>query len=262
MLILNREEVCNMDITDMELIGSGAEADVYVWGNKAVKLFKHGRDVTTVRYEAELQSKAQGAGLPVPMIYNTCEIDGRAAIIMEHVKGRTVGETMLENIDKTSYYLELSVDMQIAIHEVDADGFPSQKEKLRENIMATQYLKDDQKHDLVRNLQDLESGGRLCHGDFHVLNLLQSSDGIKIIDWVAASRGSIASDVGRSYLLYLLYRPAIAEVYLDIYCNKSGLSKQEVLTWMPVLAGARLNENVTAADIELLLHIVNSKRAS
>lgn len=109
-------------------------------------------------------------------------------------------------------------------------------------------------------LQDLETGNRLCHGDFHVLNLLQTINDIKIIDWVCASSGSISADVCRTYLLYLLYRPEIAEIYMDIYCGKAGLSKQDVLEWLPVIAGARLNENVTATDVVLLLDLVNGKQ--
>ncbi len=250
-----------MELINAKLIGSGAEADVYLFENKAVKVFKYGRPITDIRYEADLQGRAYRAGLPVPAIYDTCEIDGKAAIIMEHVKGKTIGGIMLENMDKAPYYLEISVDLQIKVHKVNADGFPCQKEKLKNNIISASYLEESQKHKLLCLLQNLESGSSLCHGDFHILNLLQTSDDVKIIDWVCASSGSSASDVCRTYLLYLLYRSEIAETYLDIYCSKSSLSKQEILAWLPVVAGARLNENVTEADIRLLLNIVNGNHA-
>lgn len=250
-----------MDITDMKLIGSGAEADIYLFENKAIKIFNHARSKADACYEAELQSKANRTGLPVPAIYEISEINGKAAIIMEYIKGKTVGDLMLENMNQAPYYLEISVDLQIEVHKVSAHCFPSQKEKLKNNIMATSYLSDIQKHQLLHLLHNMETGSKLCHGDFHVLNLLQTTDDIKIIDWVCASSGSIALDVCRTYLLYLLYRSEIAEIYIDIYCSKSGLSKQEVLEWLPVIAGARLNENVTASDVILLINMVNGEHS-
>ena len=242
----------------MKLIGSGAEADVYLLENKAVKLFKNDRPLEWVHYEAELQSSAHKAGLPVPAIYEVAEIDGKAAIIMEYVKGEPLGEAMLQNMDNAAHYIEISVDLQMAVHKVSADGFPDRKEKLKHNIQNAPYLNDTQKHGLIQLLEALETGSSLCHGDFHVLNLLQTSDDIQIIDWICASGGSAASDVCRTYMLYALYRPGIAEQYVDMYCRKSGLIKQDVFAWLPVIAGARLSENATEADIALLLDMVNA----
>lgn len=88
-----------MDISNMKMIGSGAEADIYLLGNKAIKVFKNVRLQADACYEAELQSKAHKAGLPVPAIYEVSEINGKAAIIMEYVKGKTI-----RGMDYCNYY--------------------------------------------------------------------------------------------------------------------------------------------------------------
>jgi hypothetical protein len=45
-------------------------------------------------------------------------------------------------------------------------------------------------------------------------------------------------------------------MYLQIYCEKSGLVKDEVLQWAPIIAAARLAEIVPSENPERLLKIV------
>jgi len=243
----------------MTLIGSGAQADVYLYEGKALKVFKADYVQANGRYEAELQDKAYKKGLPVPQIYEVIELNGRVAIVMEYVPGKSIGDMMLENMGKAHELLTLSVDVQIQVHKTNADDFPNQKDKFRCNISMNPYLKNEQRQRLLKLLHRFKSDDRLCHGDFHMLNLIETSQGIKIIDWVDASGGSVAADVCRSYLLYLLYRKEIAEAYLDIYCDKANIIKRDVLAWLPIAAGARLNENVTAQDVELLMNLVDGR---
>ncbi|MDD4797679.1 MAG: phosphotransferase [Eubacteriales bacterium] len=111
----------------------------------------------------------------------------------------------------------------------------------------------ERRKNLLRLLESFETDDRLCHGDFHALNLMWTSQGMQIIDWVDAGSGSALADVCRSYLLYLLYRPEIAQLYLEIYCSKANVAKQRVLMWLPVIAGARLSETVKGQDTATLL---------
>lgn len=251
-----------MNISEMTLIGSGAQADIYLCDGKAVKLYKPGADISEGLREAQLQRMAFEKNLPVPEVFGTTEIEGRTAIIMEYVQGRSFGEIMLADVNKALDYLSLSVDIQMRIHTVSVEGFPDQSEKLRSDIQNTTYLSAEQRSELLHNLQQLHSqqeskpDNRLCHGDYHVLNLIQTDSNVKVIDWICASGGSPAADVCRSYVLYLLNMKDIAEVYLDIYCDKAQKDKQEVLNWLPVIAGARLNENVEKHHIEILLGLV------
>ena len=248
-----------MNIKDAILIGSGAQADIYLYENKAVKIYKTECSQGVARYEAELQEKAYKAGLPAPLVYEVIEIDGRSAIVMEFIQGKPLGEIMLEDMERAHEYLGASVDLQIRIHKVNAEGFPSQRDRLKSKIMSNPYLTGGQRERLSRSLRGLPKENQLCHGDYHVLNLLQSGGGIKVIDWIDASGGVATLDVCRSYLIYLLHQREIAEFYLDIYCGKANMPKREVLEWLPVIAGARLSENVTAKDAETLIKLVDGR---
>ncbi|MCL2717922.1 MAG: phosphotransferase [Lachnospiraceae bacterium] len=208
----------NVNINKMTLIGSGAQADIYLYENKAFKIYKNNYMEDEARCEADLQKKAQRAGLPVPLVYDVTDVDGRCAIIMEYIQGKPVGEMLLENMEKAYEYLSLSVDLQIEIHKIHANGFPSQISKLENKIDSAPYLTAEQKQKLLTRLVKLPKDDKLCHGDFHILNIMQCSDGLKIIDWVDASSGSIIADV------CLYYTAKISPKFILIFIAAKQIS--------------------------------------
>jgi aminoglycoside phosphotransferase (APT) family kinase protein len=88
----------------------------------------------------------------------------------------------------------------------------------------------------------MPEGDRLCHGDFHPINVLGEISRPVVIDWPDACRGDPAADVCRSYLLLKLHAEGIADAYLDTYCRISN--GQNILDWLPYVAAARLAEDV------------------
>jgi thiamine kinase-like enzyme len=90
----------------------------------------------------------------------------------------------------------------------------------------------------------MPDGDRLCHGDFHPINVLGEVSRPVVIDWPDARRGDPAADVCRSYLLLRLHAADIAEPYLDAYCRISNVTWEKVLNWLPWVAAARLAEDI------------------
>jgi thiamine kinase-like enzyme len=107
-------------------------------------------------------------------------------------------------------------------------------------------------------LDSLAADEVVCHGDFHPYNIIQTEKGLAVIDWVDATCGSAQADVCRSYLLYLLHGTEVAEAYLHFYCGKANVPKEDVLKWLPILAGARLCEAGRGDDTELLLRLAGA----
>ena len=58
---------------------------------------------------------------------------------------------------------------------------------------------------------------------------------MNIIDWVDASSGDIRADVFRTYLLYAQSHIELAEMYLQIYCNNTDLTRGEIFQWALLL---------------------------
>ena len=79
----------------------------------------------------------------------------------------------------------------------------------------------------------MPEGDRLCHGDFHPINVLGEVSRPVVIDWPDACRGDPAADLCRSYLLLRLHAADIAEPYLDAYCRISKVTWEKVLDWLP-----------------------------
>lgn len=76
----------------------------------------------------------------------------------------------------------------------------------------------------------------------------KTADPCMIIDWMDVTRGDIRLDVCRSYLLYGRVSDEVADLFLSEYCLQSGLEWDDVLRWLPVLAGVRLSEHVGEAE--------------
>ncbi|MDW0117756.1 aminoglycoside phosphotransferase family protein [Sporosarcina thermotolerans] len=212
---------------------------------------------TESSYEADKQRFAHSCGLSVPQVLDVTKIDGKQAIVMEYIKGKTIGELFLENMELAEYYIDISIDIQREIHEIHADSLESMSQKLRHKLESAPQLENRQKEKLLKKLDSMTYEKMLCHGDFHLLNLIMSEDQVTIIDWVDASAGDIRADVCRTYLLYSELSSEVAELYLRLYCEKTGLKKDAILQWSPILAGARLTENVSMESTERLLDIVN-----
>jgi Ser/Thr protein kinase RdoA (MazF antagonist) len=134
----------------------------------------------------------------------------------------------------------------------------SLKSKLATNIAGTGLLDEPLRQILLGRLADMPDGDRLCHGDFHPINVLGQDSQPMVIDWPDACRGDPAADVCRSYLLLKLHAEDIAEPYLDAYCNINNTPRAKILDWLPYIAAARLAEDVPD-DWARLLEIVHAR---
>lgn len=238
-------------------IARGNTANIFLWNNRIIKVFKEYLPPTEARYEANKQKLVFSLGLSVPEIVDVTVIDGKQAIIMEYIKGRTFGSIVSENMSKAEYYMSMSIDVQQEIHSVIADSLEPMSDKLKGQIEQATIIKRKHKDILIQKMDAMSYEKRLCHGDFHLFNLIDSDKKVAIIDWVDSSLGDIRADVCRTYLLYSEVSMELAEMYLHLYCVKSRLSEKEVLQWVPIIAGARLAEHVSQEKSNYLLEIVH-----
>ena len=63
-----------------------------------------------------------------------------------------------------------------------------------------------------------------------------------VLDWNHATQGNASADVARTYLLFCLKDQATADMYLDLFCQKTGTDKKYVQTWLPIVAAAQLSK--------------------
>lgn len=238
-------------------IARGNTAKIYLWENKIVKVFNDFLPDTEVVNEANKQKYAYSCGLPVPEIIDVTKINGNQAIIMEYVKGETLGDLLFKDKDQAEYYMNISINMQVEIHSIIPDAIEGMNVKLYRQIKTVNKLDDRQKSYLLRKLESFTYENKLCHGDFHLYNLIKTDNQVVVIDWDDSSAGDVRADIYRTYLLYSQFSSELADMYLQHYCKKSGLLRSEIFEWAPIIAGARLSESVSTENSERLLEIIN-----
>lgn len=238
-------------------IARGNTAKIYLSDNKIVKVYNDFLPDTESINEANKQKYAYSCGLPVPKILEVTKINGEQAIIMEYVKGETLGDIMLKDKEQAEYYMNISVDMQLEIHSIIPDAIEPMYDKLYRQIETVNKLDKRQKSYLLQKLESFTYENRLCHGDFHLFNLIMTDNQVVVIDWVDSSAGDIRADIYRTYLLYSQFSSELADMYLRLYCEKSGILRSDVFQWAPIIAGARLSESVSSENSERLMEIIN-----
>lgn len=155
-------------------IATGNTAELYLQHGKIVKLYHPQFPEGAAEYEANKQKIACSCGLCVPQILEVTHYNGRQAIVMEYVKGPTLGALIRQNPSLANRYLSLCTDMQLELHIKIAVGLEAMKGKLQRQLQAATVLDSDLQQKLLTRLAQMPMELRLCHGDFHMFNLIQS----------------------------------------------------------------------------------------
>jgi hypothetical protein len=161
-----------MDETIGPLLAVGNVAEIFEWSSRVVKLYKSTGAKPAAFREAALQAAAEAMGLPVPGVWSVQEIGGRWGLVFDRVRQASFAEQMLTNSDDVPRYLECTVRLHMRIHAQRAVQFAGLNVRLAANIAATRLLGERRKQDLLRGIADMADGERLCHGDFHPMNVL------------------------------------------------------------------------------------------
>jgi aminoglycoside phosphotransferase (APT) family kinase protein len=240
-------------------IAKGNTGSIYRQGDRIIKVLREELPESEADREAAKQRYAHACGLPVPEIYEIIRVGDRPAIVMAHIEGSTLGDLLLRDRSMADEYMALSVDLQLKIHALSAPGIERMEDKLCRQIEAAICLSPDRRQALCAQLKSMQYDRRLCHGDYHVFNLILGEGGVTVIDWVDASAGDPRADACRTYMMYAGFSGELAELYLGLYLKKSGLSRAEIDRWAPIVAAARLSENLAPCEMARLLAIANEQ---
>jgi aminoglycoside phosphotransferase (APT) family kinase protein len=243
---------------DLEVIGQGATTKIYRDGSTAIKLYVNAPP-DEAENEAERQRFAYEAGLPVPAVYGVRRLgDNITALDMEYINGTPLMQPKMDKNERNEA-IHLLAKLQCEVHKIHADSLPKQTDRIAWKIKNTVHLDNQMKDKLISLLMELtDKTACLCHGDFHPLNILYDGKRHWIIDWVDATAGNPLANVCRTYLIFKQHMSRSAGIYLREFCKESGSSQIAVLAWQPVIAAARLNENMDDKSRKWLLEIASN----
>ena len=214
---------------------------IYRDGDLCIKVFNTPEySKEGVLNEALNQARIETTGLDVAKIHEVTMVDGKWAIVIDYIPGKTLAQLMEENPDKLDEYLNLFVDLQISIHEKKCPTLTRLKDKMRNKISLT-TLDATTKYELHTRLEGMPKHNKVCHGDFNPSNIIITPDGTPfILDWAHATQGNAAADAARTYLLFSLAgAKETAAYYMKSFCKKSDTAMQYVQKWLPIVAASQ-----------------------
>lgn len=213
---------------------------IYQDGERCLKVFAEGYSKSDVLNEALNQARVEETGLNIPKILEVTVFEKKWAIVSEFIKGKTLDQLIQENPNKKDEYFDLFVNLELEMHEKKCPLLTKIKDKMSRKISLTDFSATT-RYDLHTRLEGMPKHNKVCHGDFNPSNIIITDDGTPyIIDWSHATQGNASADAARTYLLFCLNGKAEdANIYLDLFCQKSDTAKQYVQKWMPIVAASQ-----------------------
>ncbi|MBI5651398.1 MAG: phosphotransferase [Chloroflexi bacterium] len=248
-------------------IAEGRTAEIFAWrDHQVLKLYHEWCPPEWIEYELKIARITQNLGLPVPAVGEIVAVNARRGLVYERIEGVSLNETLNTKPWELFRGVRVLADLHAAIHGCAAPELPSQREGFARSIRNAPALPADLKSAALRALDAMPDGDQLCHGDFHPGNVLMTARGPIVIDWMTAKRGNPIADVARTLLLLTTGEPSnafarwlvarvrelIKSCYLRQYDEHRALDPAQLARWMPIVAAARLNENIVEERDQVL----------
>lgn len=216
--------------------------EVFRDGDKTIKLFVENYSKANILNEALNQARVEeGTDLSVPKLIEISRIDNRWALVSEYVEGTTLDKLMKEHPEKEDEYLNWFVDIQLYILSKEVHSLNRIKDKYKRLINEAENISNDARYELLQRLDGMKDHKKLCHGDYNPSNVVIKPDGTAcILDWAHVTQGNASADAARTYLLFSIEgKENLADKYLNLFSEKSGIVKSNIQRWIPIVAAAQ-----------------------
>ena len=246
----------------------GRTANVYDWQDGCIlKLYHDWCPPDWAETELRTARAITEAGIPAPGVFELIELNNRRGIVYERIKGISMLRDMNTHPWTLLRHARTLAELHVRIHGLSVAGIQSYRDGLGYTIKRAPYLEDNLRQKALERLASLPDGDRVCHGDFHPGNVLITDQGPIVIDWVTACSGNPWADVARTSMILIigakaagrqvhpLVRSLIAlfhRSYLKRYRELKPDQGRELRQWVPVIAAARLDEQITPERAGLL----------
>lgn len=265
-------------------LGVGANAEVFEYGSgRVIKLFYDRARAHGIQWEYRRSLAVWELGLPVPRPYGIVDIGERPGLVMERIDGASLAESLFIRGDvgalRTMAHLLHRVH-SIAPEQARATGLRPPKADLAWTVYRNEELTDAEKRAIAHVLAELPDGDHVCHGDFHMLNVLMRGGEPVLIDWQGAFLGDAALDV-MWMLLILRYavvpegmmpapliqafydsRAEFERIFFEEYHRLTGMTMEQVEAWFLPCAVSRLWSDLHPAEHDAILAEIRRRCAA
>jgi uncharacterized protein (TIGR02172 family) len=267
-------------------IAYGRTAEIYAWHQTQVlKLFYPWFGLENIENEARINRAIHASGLPTPAVGEIIHLNDRYGLEYERVYGASMWKMFQHKPWRVLQYSRRQAELHASVHAIRIQTqLPSQREILENNIRHAEALSAQLQKKALAALKAMPGGDRLCHGDFWPGNILVTAQREFIIDWIHAAYGNPLADLARTTNLVLGFigtsqvkRPflsygssktgaiknsllqvfcrTIYPVYLNYYFTLCPGDRNEYLRWLPIIAAARLSDNIPELEHMLISQV-------
>lgn len=258
-----------MTIRDLgKPLAVGGTAEVYEWKpGWILKLYFDRYEPGIADFERGIAAAICATGLRVPAVGEIVNINGREGLLYQKCEGEPMGEDLAKHPWRIVSYARTLAELHAEMHAkpMQADILPLRR-RLEYKIRDAKPLPENLRTAALKALERMPDGDCLCHGDFHLGNIMLSQPEPTIIDWIDASIGSPLADVARTSILaqgMVAAEPQFSrfqryglrimhDVYLKHYFQLRPGGWDEYRRWLPIVAAGRLNEGITGWEPFLL----------
>lgn len=242
-------------------VGVGNTAEVFDYAEgKVVKLYFPYYPKECIDLEFKNSQLMNHFPLPLPKSYELIKEDGRYGIVYDKVAGVPLTEVLLKTLDLEKY-LTIFASLHKRILAEKAPSAISIRELLIGNIKKAAELSDRAKETLLSLFSHLPEEDNLCHGDYHLGNVLIDGDHYTLIDFYNIAKGHPYFDIARTvYLTELTPAPEDAadkeemmrlkKMVTDIYLQKMGIEREALNDYLLVTVAARFAELRPEQELE------------
>ncbi len=216
---------------------------VYKDGDKTIKLFVENYSKADILNEALNQSRVEeGTDLNIPKLLEVSKVENRWALVSEHIEGTPLDKLMEQNPEKADEYMNMFIDIQLNILDHNVPLLNRIKEKYTRKINSTDTISDNIKYELLQKLDGMENQTKVCHGDYNPSNVIVKDNGTAfVIDWAHVTQGNAAADAAKTFLIFSMDgKNEMAEKYVDLFAEKSGIKKADIQRWIPIVAASQM----------------------
>ena len=251
------------------LLGQGREAEVFGLADGSVlKLWRDADRREAADREIAALAAVAGLGL-VPRVRGRVDVDGRPGIVLDRVDG----PDLLTYLGSRPWQLHRAGRVLASVHtrlhdQAAPDGLPDLHSELSHRIRTAPALAPELASWALSVLDGLPAGDRICHGDFHLANMLGGLSRPVVIDWGAAARGDPIADVANTWLVHRMGLPPpgtplyvrmiipmargiVVSAYLRGYRRQRPVDGDRFRRWQIVSVAARFGARITE-EVDML----------
>jgi aminoglycoside phosphotransferase (APT) family kinase protein len=263
----------------LKKIAEGREAEIFAWEHGSVlRLMRDGSSHHELEGEAAAMRAAASAGVRVPIVHETITVEGRPGLVMERIDGVDLMSLVGKKPWLVFSIAAQSGSIHAALHDVFApDALPPLRAALRRRIEQSELAPDGLARFALSVLETLPDGDRVCHGDYHLGNILKTEGGPVLIDWTSVTRGDPTADFARTNMMARLgdvppgapivvrYSAFIGRglfrwSYVRAYRSARPLDLRLAARWEIPIAAARLADGVEPERPKLIAHLERAQR--